>query len=394
MSSETSKDRINIHKRPSLIPKRKTNRNTVATKDYIPNSENNSKKNKPIIITDKGKQKEPTQKVTSGKDIQQESFHQLLAKLKREYLDADLEKNSSKEDEASASDPPVVQLPPPTEEFYDRSFLEFVSTIIQNHQISLEEDNDLRNETYAKEKKAVKNDDEKKVEKSRKETEKIDPFPQMSHMEKEEQLVDVNLEFDSIVFENFEENLFDMDNITIRNLKANDEGFSSELVKDNSKNKNNGDKEDITTMSNNNSWLCFDSEGEFVTFKDKDADAFLGMEKILTEGGYMSPINTEKEKKITERFNQQKSRKVNDNIASKDYNNGSPSESRYLSSNSSINIEKYLVGTSTPNELLDKDTKDTEKKRDEFFGTYKRKYAEVEKQEYILRSPSLFRFPP
>lgn len=119
------------------------------------------------------------------------------------------------------------------------------------------------------------------------------------------------------------------------------------------------------------------------------------MEKVLTEGGYMSPIKTEKEKKITERSHQQKSRKkVNDNIASKDYNNGSPSENRYLNSNSSIDIEKYLVGTSTPNELLGKDTKDIEKKRDEFFSTYKRKYSEVEKQENIFRSPSLFRFPP
>lgn len=266
MSSETSKDRINMRKRPSLIPKRKTN--TVTTKDYIPNSENNSKKNKPII-TDKGKQKEPTQKeptqtettqkVTSQKDIQQESFYQLLAKLKREYLESDLEKSSSKkdEDEAPASDPTIVQLPPPTEEFYDGSFLEFVSTIIQNHPISPEEDNDFRNETYTKEKKAVKNDDEKKVEKPRKETEQIDTFPQMSHMEKEEQLVDVNLEFDSIVFENFEENLFDMDNITIRNPEANEEDFSSKLVKDNN----------ITKKSNNNSWLCFDSEDEFVTFK-------------------------------------------------------------------------------------------------------------------------------
>lgn len=259
MSSKNT--RKEISNRPSLIPRRIS---TKVSSQNIPAPKYTSK--------DNGKKKE------SYYQGVRETYYQTKERLKLKYLDRTDKKELKKPQEkvtATVCDPPSLRLPPPTKEFYDTSFLDFVSDTINKHQQKEykinTDNNDLNHETD------ICDDDESRVEKPRREA---DPTKRVERINlpiespinllgvgNEEDLVEFELDFDSIVIDCLDE---ECDKVSDLNLidQLNVPNTEDNIVENNSS-KNHVEITELgkSFFSNDFSWLCFDSEDEFVRYK-------------------------------------------------------------------------------------------------------------------------------
>ncbi|KAI8076123.1 hypothetical protein BDF21DRAFT_400500 [Thamnidium elegans] len=441
MSSKNTRKKISS--RPSLIPRK------INTKVSSPSTAPGPKCN------DKGKKKESCHQGV------QETFYQLKEKLKSRYQDTTDKKELKKAQEKETvitRDPPSLQLPPPTKEFYDTSFLDFVSDIIHKHQ--QEEYKINTNSDDLKLEIDNEDDDESRVEKPRREA---DPTKQVTGSNlpiespinllepgNEEQLVEFELDFDSIVIDCLEEEREESND-----LKMIDQ--SDLLNAEDNKGENNTCKGLVelsefreSFLNNDFSWLCFDSKDEFVRFKDdcekkgfgalveesNTNDSMLEMERVLLEGGYMSPIRLDKTKPVYYKSVPKIIETSTNEIEKKDLGNqnkdGTSSNqtkannkneeaitrvtleenvvNNYKDNSSSINIEKHILRSSTPIKAINVPSNrasDKEVPSEDSFDyyadcrdsvhSYKRKHIRFkeENDESILRrTPPLIKFPP